>query len=107
VTDRNGQPGQVSVYPGLPGTCERLGLTPARVPTDDELAYAARIRALDNDLTKVMDRCLTREELTTAARSSLRRHGLTGWQIQQSIGEDECAAHAIDQPRTTIHIAGR
>jgi hypothetical protein len=70
--------GAVAVFPGGPGTCERLGLEPLPPEYDAArakvLAFADAVRAIETS-----EECVPPRELARRVQALLDRSGWTGW----------------------------
>jgi hypothetical protein len=83
----------VLVFPGGPGTCERLGFEP--LPAEYTTARA-RVLALERELAAVEDTadCVPLEAFAKRAQQALDRLGWTGWRVEvrDDLGSGPCGS---------------
>jgi hypothetical protein len=100
--------GGIGVFPHQHGhdVCAELGLAPFG-GTDVEPEHRA-IQAVQEELVpRFLEGCLDRRTATALVRESLRRHGLTAWQVVAAgpfTEERPCATLALDLPSSTVRL---
>ncbi len=81
--------GFVSVFPGPPDTCERLGLKPLPAGYDDARRKVARLRANVDRVVRSAD-CIPPEVLARRLQRVLDESGWRGWRAVVDRGEGPC-----------------